>query len=113
MKEKRGQWNLKKYILLIDLLSAFRKDANFWDAKRRNFVEVSKENVVRIVQTEEGGNHNTFPEIFLRFYQTTRRHVLKITLMFFYSCCFLILSGWLINSITFYRFRWSTFWRYS
>jgi hypothetical protein len=29
MKEKRGQWNLKKYILLIDLLSAFRKDANF------------------------------------------------------------------------------------
>jgi hypothetical protein len=42
---KKGQWNLKKYILLRVLLSTFIKDAIFWDVERRRFIEVSKETV--------------------------------------------------------------------
>jgi hypothetical protein len=30
-------------------------------------------------------------------------------LLFFYSWCFLILSGWLLNTTPFYRFHSSTF----
>jgi len=55
------------------------QDAIFWDVKRRKFVEVSKETVAEIMYTEERGNHNLFPEFFLSFYQTTRRHIPKIT----------------------------------
>jgi hypothetical protein len=75
------------------LLSMFMKDAIFWDVGRLKFVEVSKENLAEIVCTKERGNHNPFPEIFSSFYQTTLRHIPKITLLLFYSCCFLILSG--------------------
>ena len=41
------------------------KDAAFWDVKRRKFNDVSKETVAEIVHTEEGSNHNPFPEILL------------------------------------------------
>jgi len=53
------------YILLRVLLSTFMKDAAFWDVKRRKFNDVSKETVAEIVHTEEGSNHNPFPEILL------------------------------------------------
>ena len=85
------------------------KDAIFWDVARRRFFEVSKETVAEILHTEEGSKHKPFPEIFLSFYQTTRRHIPKIMLLFFYSWCFLILSGWLLNTTPFYRFHSSTF----
>ena len=78
-----------------------------------NLSKFRKKTFAEFVYTEEGGNHNPFPEIFLSFYETTRRHIPKITLLFFYSCCFLILSGCVINGITFYRFHSSAFWRYS
>jgi hypothetical protein len=82
---KKRQWNLKKYFLLRVMLSTFMKDAIFWDVARRRFFEVSKETVAEILHTEEGSKHKPFPEIFLSFYQTTRRHIPKIMLLFFYS----------------------------
>jgi len=44
-EEKKKQWNLKKYILLRVLLSAFMNDAIFWDVKRLEFIDISKETV--------------------------------------------------------------------
>jgi len=38
------------------------KDAIFWGVERRKFIEVSKETVAKILHTEEGSNHNSFPK---------------------------------------------------